>query len=208
MKIELELDTRSKLLEAAVKVFAKEGFAGASVRHIADIAGVNHGSIKYHYSSKNRLWRAAISYLFVEMERAVFGNQDQWANMTPRERVRDHIASYVRFNAKHPELVRMVMFESLVRSERFQWLADNFLRPFSDRAVQRTALAQEEGVYRQDIEPLNLYYMNVAASRSLFFAAPELAETHGIDVFSELEIARHIDALISLFVVPEDQKDE
>lgn len=100
MDVELKLDTRSKLLKAAVQVFAKEGFAGASLRQIADMAGV----------------------------------------------------------------------------------------------------------YRDDIAPLNLYYMIVAASRSIFFAAPELDSRYGIDVFSDEEIDRHIDALTKLFVVP-DNKD-
>ncbi|MEL7188503.1 MAG: TetR/AcrR family transcriptional regulator [Pseudomonadota bacterium] len=208
MKIDLELDTRSKLLKAAVKVFSKEGFAGASVRQIADMAGVNHGSIKYHYSSKEHLWRSAIAYLFGEMERVVFAGQDKWDQMTPHEQMRDHISSYVRFNATHPELVRMIMFESIVQNERFEWLADNYLRPFSDRAINRTALAQEQGVYRSDIPPLNLYYMNVAASRTMFFAAPELQKQFGIDVFAEEEIERHIDALISLFVTAENEKVE
>ena len=145
MKSNLELDTRSKLLKAAVKVFSNEGFAGASVRQIADLAGVNHGSIKYHYSSKTHLWRSAIAYLFAEMEKAVFVNEASWADMTPREQMVDHISNYVRFNATHPELMRILMFETLVRSERFGWLADNYLRPFSDRAINRTALAQEQG---------------------------------------------------------------
>ena len=201
MKISLELDTRSKLLDAAIRIFAKEGFAGASVRQIAEIAGVNHGSIKYHYSSKTHLWRSAIALLFQQMEEAVFANEHLWEKMSPEEQIRDHIASYVRFNAAHPELLRMVMFESIVRSERFEWLSENYLRPFTDRALARTALAQEQGVFRTDIPALNLYYMNVAASRSMFFAAPELNERFGIDVFSEDEIERHIDALTKLFVI-------
>ena len=206
MKTGLELDTRSKLLDAAVKVFGQHGFAGSSVRQIAELAGVNHGSIKYHYSSKNQLWRAGIAYLFQEMERVIFANEDQWSQMTPREQIIDHIGSYVRFNAAHPELLRMMMFESISRSERYEWLADNYLRPFTDRALNRVALAQEQGVYRADIPALNLHYMNVAASRTMFFAAPELDERFGIDIFAEEEIQRHIDALVKLFVVPEKER--
>ena len=205
--IELQLDTRSKLLKAAVSVFAKEGFAGASVRKIADLAGVNHGSIKYHYSSKNELWRASIGYLFQKMESFIFANEDEWAKMSQREQLIEHIERYIRFNAANPELMRMVMFESLVRSERFEWLSDNYLRPFSDRAVNRTALAQEQGLYRSDIPPLNLYYMNVAASRSMFFAAQELEDRFGIDMFSEEEMQRHIDAMIKMFVMDEKGED-
>jgi hypothetical protein len=70
--------------------------------------------------------------------------------------------------------------------------------------VARTALAQEQGVYRSDIPPLNLYYMNIAASRSMFFAADELYQRSGIDMSSKEEIERHIDGLVRLFVKPED----
>lgn len=205
MKTGLELDTRSKLLKAAVAVFSRDGFDGASVRKIADLAGVNHGSIKYHYSSKTELWRASMTYLFQQMEAVMFENADQWENMAPRELIIEHISRYVRFNAANPELLRMVMFESIVRSERFEWLAENFLRPFTDRAVNRVDLAQKQGVYRDDIPALNLHYMNIAASRSMFFAAPELDERYGIDIFAEEEIQRHIDGLVKLFVLPEQE---
>ena len=206
MKVALELDTRSKLLKAAVKVFAREGFAGASVRHIAESAGVNHGSIKYHYSSKNELWRATVAYLYQSMEAAIFENQDQWAKMSPREQLIENIETYVRFNCKQPELLRIVLYESIARSERFDWLAENYLRPFTDRAISRVALAQKQGLFREDIPALNLHHMNIAAARSMIFAAPELSSQYGVDVYSEIEIERHVNSLVKLFVVPEKEK--
>ena len=205
MKIELELDTRSKLLKAAVSVFGKYGFAGSSVRKIAERAGVNHGSIKYHYSSKNELWRATIAYLYQNMEAAVFKNEAQWEKMTPREQLIDHIETYVRFNCSNPDCLRIVLHESITKGERYEWLADNFLRPFTDRAINRVALAQEQGLYPSDIPALNLYHMNIAASRSMLFVAPELADQYGVDVFAEIEIQRHVDAMVKLFVVDEKE---
>ena len=205
MKVALELDTRSKLLEAAVKVFAREGFVGSSVRQIAETAGVNHGSIKYHYSSKNELWRATVAYLYQSMEAAVFKNETQWETMSPREQLIDHIDAYVRFNCSRPEYLRIVLYESIALSERYEWLADNYLRPFTDRAINRVALAQEQGLFRADIPALNLYHMNMAASRSMLFVAPELASRYGVDVYSEIEIERHVDALVKLFIVPEKE---
>jgi AcrR family transcriptional regulator len=203
MKTTLELDTRSKLLEAAIKVFGEVGFECASVRQIADLAGVNHGSIKYHYSSKIHLWRSVVGYLFNQLEAAVFANSSNWASMTPREQVIDHMSTYVRFNARYPQLARMILLETVIRSERYEWLAENYLRPFADRAIARTALAQEEGLFRSDIAPLSFYHLNVAASRSLLLAATELNQHYGIDIFSESEIQRHIDDLVKLFVLPE-----
>lgn len=133
----------------------------------------------------------------------MFENEDQWKKMIPRELIIEHISSYVRFNLANPQLLRMVMFESIVRNERFEWFAENVLRPFTDRSINRVDLAQKEGVYRNDIPALNLHYMSVAASRSMVFAAPELDERFGINVFAEEEIQRHVDGLVKIFVLPE-----
>lgn len=49
-----------KLLDAAMRVFARRGFKGASVREIAAEAGMTTGAIYYHYADKDALLAAAI----------------------------------------------------------------------------------------------------------------------------------------------------
>ena len=48
--------TRSAIETAAVRVFARRGFAAASIRQIADQAGISTGSIYRHYSGKEELF--------------------------------------------------------------------------------------------------------------------------------------------------------
>ena len=46
--------TRARLRDAAVAVFARDGF-GATVRAIADAAGVSPGLVIHHFGSKDKL---------------------------------------------------------------------------------------------------------------------------------------------------------
>lgn len=197
---ELELDTRSKLLKAAVTVFGKVGFAGASVRHIADLAGVNHGSIRYHYATKRDLWCASISHLFGMMERHVHRDESHWRTMTPRERIINVTGNYIRFNARNPELRRMMIFETIYEGELGDWLNENFIRPFTDRSLATIALAQQQGVYPKHIPALNIHYINLAAATSVFLMAPEIDKNFGIDVFEDSEIERHIEATLAMLL--------
>ena len=48
--------TRNCLLDAAERVFAQHGYRGASVRTITAEAGVDLGSIRYHFGSKDVLF--------------------------------------------------------------------------------------------------------------------------------------------------------
>ena len=52
--------TRTKLLDAAEKIFAEFGFEGASVRMINAEAQVDSGAIHYHFGTKQNLFRAVI----------------------------------------------------------------------------------------------------------------------------------------------------
>jgi AcrR family transcriptional regulator len=52
--------TRTKLLNAAERLFAEFGFEGASVRAINAEAGVDSGAIHYHFGTKHDLFRAVI----------------------------------------------------------------------------------------------------------------------------------------------------
>ena len=54
-------DTRGHLLEAALKLFAREGYAGASIRKIAREVGVTEGAIYAHFESKRAIYEALVA---------------------------------------------------------------------------------------------------------------------------------------------------
>lgn len=54
--------TRADILQASVRLFAEHGFAGTSMRSIADAAGVNLASMNYHFGSKAQLFSATFQH--------------------------------------------------------------------------------------------------------------------------------------------------
>lgn len=54
---------RDRLLNAASELFSSQGYRQTSLRQIADKTGVSHGSIRYHFGSKDDLYRAVIHQL-------------------------------------------------------------------------------------------------------------------------------------------------
>lgn len=51
-------DTRQRLLQAALRLFAERGFANTSTRELAEAAQVNIAAISYHFGDKAGLYRA------------------------------------------------------------------------------------------------------------------------------------------------------
>src|ERR1700722_19741495 len=54
------LDTRTRILDAAERLFAERGFRGTSVRAITGLAGANLAAVGYHFGSKAELLAAVI----------------------------------------------------------------------------------------------------------------------------------------------------
>ncbi len=55
-------DRRQLILEAALAVFAEQGFEGATSKEIAARAGVTHGLIYFYFTSKEELFQAAFEH--------------------------------------------------------------------------------------------------------------------------------------------------
>ena len=62
-------NTRLELREAAVRLGARDGVQGASVRTIAREAGVSEGAVYKHFGNKDELIREAYTAIVDEMAR-------------------------------------------------------------------------------------------------------------------------------------------
>jgi len=100
------VDTRSKILDAAFRRLATEGYAALSVREIARDAGVNHALINYHFRSKDQLVIAVLDEAnrqLLARQRAMYASDEGFAEKWARacDFYRDDLASgFVRVQAE------------------------------------------------------------------------------------------------------------
>ena len=121
------LDTRRRLVDAAIAAFAEAGYAGAATRDIAERAGVHHPLITYHFRNKARLWQAAADHLLGELnerlERTVSGAEAG----DDRQRLSDAIRTLTLYSAEHPEWYHFVRDASAEGGDRARWLTENHM---------------------------------------------------------------------------------
>ena len=68
------VETRQRILETSLRLFAEHGFKGVSVRDISTAAGVNVASISYHFGSKQGLYHT-IFEMVLDQDEALFTEQ-------------------------------------------------------------------------------------------------------------------------------------
>jgi AcrR family transcriptional regulator len=62
--------TRTKIIKAAARIFAEDGYDGASIRSIVAKADVNQAAINYHFGGKEGLYRAVLQMALKALQEA------------------------------------------------------------------------------------------------------------------------------------------
>ncbi len=170
-------DKRRLILDAAVKVFARQGFTQCRVADIADEAGVAYGLVYHYFRSKD----AVLDTLFTErwdLMVDVIGQVDQ-RDVAAREKLRA-VAGFIVDSYRHdPELMKVIIVE-VTRA------ANSFGRTHWDdinRAYEAIARIVEKGIaegeFRDAVTP--------AFSAMVFYGVIEQVLTQWI--FAEGPIA-------------------
>lgn len=191
---------RGGLVNAAISEFAAHGFEGASTRRIAETADAHQSQIKYHFDTKDELWKRCIELLIDELDQAVREQFDK-TKTDARAIIEATLRGLVTFSARRPELSRMMMHEAMSDSERLAWLVETKLRSRHEALTKPWAELTDQGLVTA-IDADLLYHTAIGASSLIYANAPE-AKLLGINPADPELIQRHADALVALFL---DQK--
>lgn len=192
------LDTRDRLVAAALPVFAQRGFEGATTREIARRAGVALAALPYHFETKEALWRAAADRIFgllAERFTALFAGL---GGLDGRARAQALLRDFVRFAAEQPELHRFMLQEGTGPSPRLTWLVDTHVRPLYTAVCQMIEDARAQGVAVPG-RPEHLYYAMIGAASMPYAMAPEFRLLAGSKPDAEALVEAHTELLLRLF---------
>lgn len=97
--------TRHHLLQAALKCFARCGYAAASVQEIVDAAQVSKPVLYYYFADKARLFQALVDHAHDERYRLM--QEAAGRGRTVAEKLEHIVASLFEFSLQNRELVRL-----------------------------------------------------------------------------------------------------
>ncbi len=127
--------TKEKLFRAAVKVFAGQGYKGATVREICTAAGAgNVSSINYYFGSKEDLYKTILELIFSEFEKQKRSLPAQKGKTgSPEKRLRQFIQAYCRMLYRGVEVdedMRSIFMAEMSRPSPFlDQMASKYMMP-------------------------------------------------------------------------------
>jgi AcrR family transcriptional regulator len=98
-------DTRARIQQVAVELFAEHGYEGTSLREIAERLGVTKAALYYHFKSKEDIVASLVQDYYGQIDALI-----EWGQAQPRtaEMQREILSRYVHIVADGDKVFRML----------------------------------------------------------------------------------------------------
>jgi AcrR family transcriptional regulator len=134
---------RKEIAEAAVRVFNRRGFTGASMRAVAEELDIDRASLYYYISSKEELFDEILREVIEQ--NAALARQILAGKVSPRRKLHDMICGLMSSYGKHYPLLYIYIRENLshVSDKRSAW--SKYMRKLNHEIENALIAIIEEG---------------------------------------------------------------
>src|SRR5687767_4046182 len=143
-------DKRRTLLDAAVRVFARQGFHGCRVSDVADEAGVAYGLVYHYFDSKEEV----LDTLFLErweLLLAAIADVDSRDELSARDKLYE-VASFIVDSYRHdPDLMKVIIVEVTRAANSFGRTHLDKIREAYEGIAKIVRAAQQDGTFTRNV---------------------------------------------------------
>lgn len=141
---------REKLLEAAMKVFARDGLHRATTRVIAVEAGVNEVTLFRHFGNKEGLLTAVMTHVVEEHAQENLGDESEWTGDLVKNLRRFGHGFYQKME-RDEAFLRTMIGEGRRHEEHARKIIRDAIRPVRMKFVLNLETARAAGKVREGV---------------------------------------------------------
>ncbi|NEN87427.1 MAG: TetR/AcrR family transcriptional regulator [Okeania sp. SIO3H1] len=141
-----EIQTRTKILQAAQKLFAKYGYDGTTIRDLAKKAGVAEGTLFHHFTNKKAILIELATQGWVEILTDLL---TELSEMSSYKAVAQVMRRRMLNMSRNADMMKVCFLEAQFHPELRDKIQSEVIEKMTDVAEAFFATAMERGVYRQ-----------------------------------------------------------
>jgi AcrR family transcriptional regulator len=144
-------EIRARIIETAIRLFARHGMANVTVDHIADMADIGKGTIYNYFETKEDIvvgYMAALEPKIQEKVRKLAVVKDK----SLAEILTEFIRYQFQLKRKHVEFVRVFLGQMFLRGPQFMQYAVEMQKAIDPPLEALFRKLQESGKLRKDVQ--------------------------------------------------------
>ena len=151
----IRLQSQEKILLAAQDEFILNGYRGATVQSIADLAGLPKANVLYYFKNKENIYHAVLERTLDMWDQGI-GDIEYIDG--PKVAIEKFVAAKVKMSFQHPKASKIYAMEIIQGAQHLKEFARTYLRKWVREKAKIFQRWIDEGKMR-DIEPINLIFL-------------------------------------------------
>lgn len=147
---------RRQLLDAAIRVFARRGYAASSVGDIIASAKVARGTFYLYFPGKKDIFLAVVDDYRAKLESMTRAMTERAVRVTAencRERLSQNLRVWFEFFVRHRDATKIMLREAITIDPEFERKRNEVRGIARTHLVQRFRWLQNAGLFRADLSP-------------------------------------------------------
>ncbi len=168
---------RDQILLAAQEIFAERGFKGATIREVADKAGIASSLIFYYFKNKTALYEAVFQSFFDQLEELI--QQNLSLDLDRLGQLRQFLFTLTDYAQEHRNMMRILLREIIDNGRLLKKVAQEYFNPLYRTAVAFLQEGKREALFRE-VDPLH-YIHSFIGLNLFFFVAEPIIQAAGVE---------------------------
>ena len=146
------ISTQDLILDAAERLFARQGFTATTIKEIGKEAAVNPALLYYYYDSKETLYRAMLQRILSQL--LARGAEGIERAATHADRIRAFVRAQAKLLAEHPHFPRLLVRELVDhQAAHAEEAITNTAAGAFKRLCDVIIAGQKDNVFRPSLDP-------------------------------------------------------
>lgn len=189
-------ENQALILRAAEHVFARAGFAGATMADIALRAGVPKSNLHYYFRTKQALYREVLAHT---LQLWLSETDIISAEFAPRLALEQYIRAKMRLSASHPDASRVFANELLHGAPEIGGVLRDALRELVARKAM-VIRAWIDGGQMAPVDPYHLFFTIWASTQTYADFEAQVCAVLGVSQLDAQDFERATEHLVALML--------
>ncbi|GHE82854.1 TetR/AcrR family transcriptional regulator [Thalassotalea profundi] len=172
---------QSLILKAASQDFLAYGFKGASIKSIAERAGIPRANVHYYYKNKEAIYTDILSEIVELWDSSILTSNNE-----PAKVLGDYIYAKVMYSHTNPEASRIFASEFIHGAPRLQSYLNTHFKKWIDD-VKGTIQGWIDQGKMDDIDPLFLLFTIWGSTQHYADFEPQVTAAMGKDTLTDAD---------------------
>ncbi|HNR67094.1 MAG TPA: TetR/AcrR family transcriptional regulator [bacterium] len=182
---------REKILKAAVKIFARDGFFNAKMEEIARLAGVATGTTYLYFENKDDL----LISIFEEEMIPIISNMTREINKaeTAVDKLHAFINHHLELVKNKPDMAQLLEVELRQSSKFIHGYSGSKFREYLNLISSVFEEGQQRGIFRSDIQP-------TIFKQVLFGALDQISTNYTLSRSKKIDLNESAEQIANIFL--------